>query len=121
VVLPLGFWMGTGYGPEGVAVAWAVLYPLLAGAVLLPAALRTLGLTLASYLSVLMRPFLATAAMAVAAYAAGSLLPRGSAAAVAVAMAVGIAVYGAAVRWLEGPLAAELRSLYRDARAGIGA
>jgi teichuronic acid exporter len=61
-VLPVGFYVGAGYGLEGVATAWLILWPLLF-AIMTWQALGAIGLTLGSYMRALKHASLGSAVM----------------------------------------------------------
>ena len=50
LVLPASFYVGTGWGTSGVAVAWIIMYPVIVVPMLLMYTLRAIGLPLREYL-----------------------------------------------------------------------
>jgi len=120
VFMPLGFILGLPWGPSGVAFAWALVYPLLAIALLVRPTLDCSGLTIRSYCGSLWRPVTATTLM-VLAVILGGLLPVQGATRLVFRIAIGGAVYFSCVRALEGPIVEEIRLLLKDAGKGIGA
>lgn len=119
LVLPAAFALGVGWGPQGVAVAWAVLYPLLGAALLVPMTLRYTGLSLKTYLDSVSRPLVATGVMVAVVVAAGAVWPHPGPLRLAVRAGLGAVVYLGLIRLLEGPLTTEVRRLYRDIREGV--
>jgi teichuronic acid exporter len=100
VVLPVGFWVGTRWGLEGVALAWSILFPL----VNLPAmviALRTIGAGFGAWLNSLLPAAVSCAVMSAAMLGMRATLPPHTSVALsAVAVcAVGAVAYLAAL-WL---------------------
>jgi O-antigen/teichoic acid export membrane protein len=120
VVMPLGFLVGLRWGPAGVAVSWALGYPAVALALLVPSTLRVAEISMRQYLGVLVRPITATLLMVICVLLAG-LLPVPSVPRLALRIAVGAFVYLTSVRLLEGSIIEEIRILLGDTRKGIRA
>lgn len=121
ITLPLAFVFGVRFGIEGVAAAWAVVFPALAGLIQLRAALSAMGLRLRTYVAVLKTPAIGVAAMTAGVLAVDAVLERPVAAMLAVKCLTGAIVYALVVLRLEGSFLAEFRVLVRDARAGLKA
>ena len=77
VAYPLAFWIGSGWGAPGIALAWVIVQPT---SWIAPYryALRALGLSFREYLSVLWPAVISTMIMAVAVYSIRQALPTGS-------------------------------------------
>ncbi|HXE56836.1 MAG TPA: lipopolysaccharide biosynthesis protein [Gemmatimonadales bacterium] len=116
-VLPPLFWLGTRWGPEGVAAAWIVGYPLVA----LPAYRMVTELTGTSsraYLAAMMPAAGAAATMAVAVLGVHHALPEALPRAIRLALdvAVGVLVYGGVILALRRERVRLLVALVRDRR-----
>jgi O-antigen/teichoic acid export membrane protein len=121
-VMPVCFFFGARWGMEGVGAAWVVVYPMCA-LPLFHVTLRRIGMPLGEYLSVIYKPVLAAAIMAVSVWVTGKLLPAawpliGIAAA---KVLVGVAIY-ALVVWGIYPNEkfAAWRDFVRRGRSGAG-
>lgn len=121
LALPTGFILGLRLGPSGVAMAWAIVYPLVAAVWLLPPALRAAEIPVRLYLLGLARPAAATATMVGVVALAGAVLPFHGVVRLVLRVSIGAAVYLLCIRLLEGPILSEFRSLYRDGFKGLRA
>ena len=119
--LPLGFWLALPYGIGAVAAVWALLFPVIAAAILLRTILRAVGLSLVSYLRVLRTPALASLAMALTLVGLAALTDLPMAWLLVVKIVVGAAIYASLVTLLEGNPYHEFRRLLMDTRAGARA
>lgn len=77
VVMPVAFWIGSGWGTVGLAVAWLTAYPVAVLAPMALSAFRQVDLRVADYLRALRAPLSGVAVMCLAVWGAGALQPDG--------------------------------------------
>ncbi len=121
ILLPLGFWLALPYGIGAVAAVWALLFPVIAGVVLLRTVLRSVDSSLASYLRTLRTPVLASLVMVLVLVGLDFLVDLPQAWLLVGKIVVGAASYLALVTLLEGNPYREFRRLLSDTRAGARA
>lgn len=114
LVMPSAFWVGSGWGTVGIAVAWLVAYPLLT-VPYFRTIFRRLELPLTDYLRAWRPAVLGTAAMVVPIVGLGALVSseRSPVVALVTKVAVGAVAYGAVALW---PQRERLRGLYQTMR-----
>lgn len=118
-VMPIAFVIGVQWGATGVAVAWALAWPAAATSWLIPKALDAAGLSVREWLGSMVRPITATALMLAAVTAAGMWLPLEGAWRLGVRVGLGVAVYLAAIRVLEGSVVQEFKTGLAGIRQGM--
>jgi PST family polysaccharide transporter len=99
IVIPIFLLIGTRWGLTGVALGWLIGHPMVMLPVLLPHALRAIGMSAREYVGALRPAALACAVMVVAVVATRQLMPPDWALPVRFALEVGIGalVYGVGV------------------------
>jgi len=117
--LPPAFWIGAGVGPVGPAMAWALIYPVIALVMLMPKVLAVTGLTIREYLASLWRPSLATCAMMIVVILLGGCFPGHEIKSVAVKIISGIIVYMVVVRLLLGSMKHTIIEMIASTRTGM--
>jgi len=118
VALPVAFIFALPHGIPAVAAAWAIVFPVLAIALLLRPVLRALDVRVAAYLRVLRTPALASLAMALAAFGLARVFDLPPVWALAFKVVSGAGLYVGLVIWWEGNPYRDLRELLSDTRAG---
>jgi O-antigen/teichoic acid export membrane protein len=118
ILLPLGFIAVVNRGVTAVSVVWAVVFPLVIAALVLPPVLAVTRVQLRAYLAVLARPAAASGLMCAAVLAAGWVWPTPGPARLLFRVGIGAVAYAVAVRSLEKEIFSELRLLLRDIRDG---
>jgi O-antigen/teichoic acid export membrane protein len=119
LVLPAAFAASVSWGPEGVAAAWALIWPSLALVWLVPRTLAAADMSHRRYLKAVVRPLAATVAMVLAVWAIGQVMPSPTPVRLGLRLGAGVAVYLAAIRLLEGSLVAEFKEVMRGVRQGM--
>lgn len=119
VALPIGFLIGSRFGPAGIAAAWIIVYPLFT----IPLYRRTfaaIGLTRQPYLHVLWPSLRGALAMIAAVLAARILLPQAipNTLRTLALVATGVVVYGAITVWPQLGRMKRLLASMRGAPAG---
>jgi teichuronic acid exporter len=118
LVMPAAFWVGSHWGVTGIAAAWALVHPLF-GLRLTRYGLRRIEARARDYLRALVPALTGIAAMALAVVAAGAAMPESwpGIPRLAIRVAIGAAVYPAALFVFHRDRLLAFRQLWSQMRA----
>jgi len=119
LVLPASFVVGVNWGASGVAMAWAIAWPLLAVVWLVPRTLAAAEMPLRRYVDAVIRPASATLVMVAGVAAVDLVMPESTPLRLLVKVGLGALIYLVGIRILEGPLVPEFKKVVRGVREGM--